>query len=191
MVCNVKKNLSSYKEILLKLAAVYDHGDKINDLMLTLQAEHLSQWPIEEVAAGATAYMADSKNSFFPRPVHSIMEYVHPTVDKRAIAVAISAKIWACIGKYGYPGADRAKADIGEAGWEVVKQRGGWVSVCEESNTASPGIFQAQLRDLAESVITRSRAGKLNDEIKLPGPANERLKGLMDQATKRIEGGKQ
>jgi hypothetical protein len=51
--------------------------------------------------------------------------------DDEEIGEEIAGRIIGAIGTHGYTNPERAKAAIGELGWKVVTQFGGWTSVCE------------------------------------------------------------
>lgn len=161
-------DLREYKRVVLKLAAFYEHGDKIGPEMVSFQAEVLAQWPIEEVKAGAMAYVKDTRNRFFPRPIHAIMEYVHPAESPLDAARLAANEVWDGIGRFGWNNHDRAKAALGTLAWELVERNGGWQAICEASSQSDAGVFKAQLRDLAEAVYRRAQAGKLSEAIRLP-----------------------
>jgi hypothetical protein len=63
----------------------------------------------------------------------------------------IASRIEGAIIKYGYSSIDKARQFIGELGWHVVTQCGGWVSVCEVETDQLPSS-RKQWRDLATIV---------------------------------------
>lgn len=180
--------INEYKKVILKLAAFYEHGDKIGPEMVNFQAEVLSQWPLEEVKTGAMAYVKDTKNRFFPRPIHAIMEYAHPQDTPLDAARLAANEIWDAIGRFGWPNGHRAKERLGSLAWECVERNGGWKAVCEASGETDAGIFKAQMRDLAEALYRRAQAGKLEQAVGMPEPENK-VHELARNAMKSIEGG--
>lgn len=166
------KTFTTYKEIVLKLAAVYDYGDRLNKQNLDVMAKLLAQMSSspEEAAQAAQKYIENAENVRFPIPIHKIMHSLRPPVTDRDQAIVLGSRIVDAISKFGWPNASRAEKYIGPVGWEVIRMRGGWARVCEESNQGNSGMLYAQMRDLAESVLRRSRAGMPDvSKMELPG----------------------
>lgn len=67
------------------------------------------------------------------------------------IGQEIASRIEGAIYKFGYSSADKAKEFIGELGWKVVLQCGGWVTICEVETDQLPSS-RKQWRELAAIV---------------------------------------
>lgn len=63
--------------------------------------------------------------------------------------------------KCGYTNPDRARAMIGELGWEAVKRFGGWVYICEQPGNQD-GMLRAQLRETLKAIKKLHDHGKLD-----------------------------
>jgi len=73
--------------------------------------------------------------------------------------------------KFGWPAPEDAKNFMGSLAWAVVERQGGWASICKNLNDSNLGIHQAQWRELAKSILDRSRRGETNPP-ELPGGLN-------------------
>lgn len=186
-------SLEPYKQIILRLAAVYDHGDRLNPATTKVQCELLRKMcpDPKRAALAAQRYVEDAQNNRYPIPIHKILHALEPPVSDRQNGTAIANRIWESISKFGWPNGPSAREHIGEFGWQVVQMRGGWLAVCEESNESQPGHMLAQLRDLAESLIVRKKAGQGDvRDLKIEGPDEvKRVKELVDGSFKTIPGG--
>jgi hypothetical protein len=107
---------------------------------------------------------------WFPS-IRDVREKIVPVIDDADDARAAAARIIAAVAKYGWPNPVGAKAFIGELGWMVVEQQGGWAVVCQEMNEHTRGTMQAQMRDLALSLQRRARAGQIDAKPALPKPS--------------------
>lgn len=67
----------------------------------------------------------------FPTPSIIIRLIQGSHLSDQEVGSDIASRIWKAIGQHGAGNLDRAKKDLGELGWEVVRQCGGWVSICD------------------------------------------------------------
>lgn len=50
---------------------------------------------------------------------------------------------------------------LGSIGVAVVERQGGWMAICEQTTHANTGMFKAQWRELAATLIRKSKTGDL------------------------------
>lgn len=104
--------------------------------------------------------------------IREIREKLRPEVSDDQRAVSIAHRIWAAVSSFGWPNHKQAKAALGEAAWSTVEMAGGWVSVCQDANNSEPGIFKAQIRELAKVALVRVHVGDAELQ-RLPSRTNK------------------
>ncbi len=154
-------------KVLIAVMAEY-YKCPLSDHALLMYVEDLEDLPLHEVERAAKELRRDPRTTRLPLPA-AIRAHLMPPKSDTVEANAAANRIWSAIAKFGYPNPDKARAYIGTLGWEVVMARGGWNSVCQESNDNSN--LQVQLQRLAETVITRTKAGLGDQAPELPTPA--------------------
>jgi hypothetical protein len=87
--------------------------------------------------------------------------------NEQEIADDVSARIEHAIGAYGYTNPGEAQKYIGEIGWTVIDQLGGWNNACEVLINDLPSA-RRQWRELAKVVNVKKRTGTLDQAPKLP-----------------------
>lgn len=102
--------------------------------------------------------MNRSSRDPFPS-ISEIRKVVEPEVSERDDAVTVSSLIYKAVAKVGPYQAALAREAIGEIGWLIVEREGGWMAVCESVTFDNAGMYKAQWRDMALSIINRSKAG--------------------------------
>lgn len=160
------------QEFITKLTAVADMTPnfEMSKELFRVYDEHLSRLGYENVNRALDEIIAN-KNSRDPFPsVREIREKLEPSINPDHEAVEVAGRIWEAIGRCGWPNPDAARATIGELGWHVVQRQGGWSNVCLESSETSPGVFKAQLRELAKATYTRASQGRLSVSPAIPSP---------------------
>lgn len=161
------EEIKSVKKYLVGLSVYYNK--QLDPMSLEMMAEDLQALTFTEFQEAIKKYRMNPKNTQFPLPA-ALVAIIKPQENDLDVARTIANKIWDGIGKFGYTGAERAKEALGELGWEVVQQMGGWVSICQCASGDQRGIFVAQARELADSIMRLSKAGKLNHKFELPKP---------------------
>lgn len=120
---------------------------RIDDQVLRLYAEDVSDLPFDSVMNSMNEYRKNPKNRQMPMPAQ-IRDMIVRVETPEEKAREIAARIEGAIVKFGYPNGQEARAYIGEEGWEVVTRYGGWGHLCENHGlTISPAAFHAQVRD--------------------------------------------
>lgn len=149
-----QKELKDLSALLAVFAGYYRAN--FSDEVLKMYAQDLGDLDFEKVKEALGAYRRNPKNRQMPLPAQ-IRETLSPQVDPESAAREIAAKIHSAIPKFGYTRSAEARAFIGEVGWGIVQDQGGWQYLCEHHGLdIQPGMFQAQVRDLAKSRLTHS-----------------------------------
>jgi hypothetical protein len=115
-----------------------------------------------------------------------ILKYSGLIPDDDKEAREASARIIEATTKIGWPDSKRAKEYIGELGWEAVKRRGGWESICNEITAENQSIIIGQLREDCKTMIYRGRQGRL--QIAPTIPQTDGLNDGSEQVRKLTEG---
>ena len=156
---------ASVKEVILLTASYYDRV--LSPMVLTMYAEDLADLPADAVVDAYKAYRRDPRNTRFPLP-GQIRALVEPAVDPESAAREIASRINHAIVKFGWANASAAEAYVGEVGWNIVNRSGGWSHLCQNHGvTLDPGVFQAQVRELAKSDLTHDPK-RMAEVLRLP-----------------------
>lgn len=164
--------------------------------------DDLQDLPYSGCNEALVTYRRDVKNKTWPR-VSEIRAILQPVVDDSSVAIELANQIMKCIGRFGYNWADGTYtpdgnvysnskgqtfnvfkdclvSELGEIGWSVVQKRGGWRLICEQANEADATTYKAQLRDHVRSVMSFSKTGTEVENLSLPTPANNQVRGLLE-----------
>lgn len=148
------------KETIINVASYY--GRTISAPVLAMYAEDLADLPEDEVISAYTAYRRNPKNTQFPLPAQ-IRGVVSPAIDPDSAAREIASRINHAVVKFGWANAPEAHSYIGELGWDIVNRSGGWSYICQNLGVQlDPGVFSAQVRELAKSSITHDSQALAN-----------------------------
>lgn len=83
----------------------------------------------------------------------------------------LAARIEHCVTRYGRYQASRAEKYLGPVGAELVRQLGGWESVCDIQSMSEMGSKRKQWREMGELLSQKARAGLIDVAPQLP-PGN-------------------
>ena len=117
------------------------------------------------------------RGKVFPS-IADLVELVRPggttadaPVSAEAEAAEVADRIAAAIERDGYTNTERARERIGELGWAVVEQCGGWAVVCRQVETYEQlATYRAQWRRSALGLRERALKGRLGERPALPAP---------------------
>jgi len=141
--------------------------------ILRTTKEVLPQWSPPEITRSlANVFVQvladhtdDEIQKAFGLAVGTLTEWPAPATIKRLclgtdqndeeLAADIAGRIWGAIVDCGRPNAIAAQKRIGELGWEVVKQNGGWFSICEGATFKNQPSLMKQWRETAMSLSKR------------------------------------
>lgn len=168
--------------------AIY-YGIKLIPEQLDMFIEDLLDLSPDELTRAVYAYRNDPESRFFPRPAQ-LKALLKPSDDVQARDVA--ARIATALGRFGgRDNLEKAKAFIGELGWQVVRMQGGWEELSSIPSMSELVNRQAQWRELAKSVTVRHKLGIQAEAPRLPGkttgPQLVSFSNLLDHAKKHIE----
>lgn len=143
---------------------------EINEELAALWCAVLKDYPDAEI-----------KKAFFTA-MNTLTEWPAPATIKRLcmgsglsdeeIGQDVAARIEESISRFGYTGHDRAQAFIGEIGWEVVRQSGGWRHICDVTTNDMLPSSRKQWRELATVVSKKFHTTGGNVGPALPRGAN-------------------
>lgn len=181
-------------------------GKELPHAVITMFGEDLKDLPFEATMKAIDNYRRDGKNKFAPMP-GQIRDMVLPKVEDKDQARDCAILILKAVSRRGYYWAGGSMMDgklcfegnagvfheafepackqyCGDLAWEVIQRFGGWARLCEVAHDSQETTLLAQLRDLAESLQKKARAGSLDQVPGLPSSQNSvpQLEGNKVQA---------
>lgn len=121
--------------------------------------------------------------------ISTLNEWPTPSMIKRLcqgtsrtdeeIGQEVSSRIEGAISKFGYTSPDKAKEYVGEIGWVVVQQCGGWESICEVDYDQLPSS-RKQWRDIGTIVSKNFFTKGENTPQRLPERKDAPLRQAID-----------
>lgn len=105
--------------------------------------------------------------------IKQLLELLEPKADKDAEARIIADKIWAGIERFGSMKSkqDLVRQSIGEVGWQVVENMGGWRVVCDIASYDNVGQMKAQWRESAKAIMDVAEVKAQRDRLGLDSPS--------------------
>ncbi len=181
-------DVKNYHKFWIWVAEYY--GQQITENQVRMWSEDIQEYNLMDLKRAFMAYRKEKGNIHMPRP-NQIIQHLDPEISPRSLADEASGRIYQAINLCGYNNPEGAKEFIGELGWRVVEREGGWISICRNCTEQNKGMTKAQWRDMALSILERSKYGLQDVPPALPnvGMKNlaDSLKTLIPQI---IEGGK-
>jgi hypothetical protein len=107
--------------------------------------------------------------------IKQLLAAMNPKPDHDAEARLIADKIWGAIERFGSLKSkqDLVRTAIGETGWKVVENMGGWRVVCEIASYDNVSTLKAQWRESAKALLDIADIDRRRDSLGLP-PSHER-----------------
>lgn len=170
--------MNEVKIAILVLAEYYQK--QLTENQVLMYAEDLSILSPEELSSSILSYRKNPKNKDFPIPAR-LIDIARPQENENDVGNETSSRIFGAIAGCGSYNPAGAKEIIGELGWEIVERMGGWHTLCMESNHDTAGTLRAQMRDFAQSIYRRHKAGFGNRPVGLPSPDSEKVKQITSQ----------
>ena len=140
------------------------------------EAHQLSAWyiPFQEYPAQRLFALFPQLSATCDRfpSIKQILELLDPKADKDAEARVIADKIWSAIERFGSlkSNQDRVRGAIGEIGWQVVENMGGWRVVCDIARYDNVGQLKAQWRESAKALMEIAEVKGQRDRLGLESP---------------------
>lgn len=141
--------LTQIKAILVGLAEYY--GITLSPNQLSMYADDLQTLSLQEL--NTCIKIIRTTSNYFPRP-SVILEAARGNYKDHGIE--LSNRIIEAMTKFGWSNPDQAKNHIGELGWKIVQQAGGWARICETSSDEQIPILRAQWRELAVVLLKKT-----------------------------------
>lgn len=153
-------------------------------------------------------YMMDAKNQRFPAPAH-LREYFKKNF-KRTNPTQLAHEIASLIDKEGrswvtgfyydhrycyWRGKDQMYwthkeaiiSYVGEVGWNLIEQRGGWINICNAYYSSNDGTFIAQLRECANHALLMHQFDSCSETRQLDQRINHLLENVDKNDDKHAE----
>lgn len=149
----------------------------------------LQEYPDEVIVKAFKEIVKTSEE--WPAPAKIRRLCMGTSLTDTEIGEDISCRIEGAIRTYGGYNFKLAEAHVGEIGWEVVRQCGGWASICEITDDQLPSA-RKQWRDVAKVVSKRLHNNLENNAPAIPGSAKtHRLSivgDIVGQLAKNVSG---
>lgn len=155
-----------------------------NDAVITLWYSFFGEFTEHQIA-GAFRKIAATDDGF---PSIAKLKRVIETgmnLDESQVAEDVAGRIEAAIGRFGSTrDTDRVQEYIGEVGWVVVSQVGGWLRVCEVTYDQLPSA-RRQWRELAAVVARKAQMGCVDTPPSL-NASESKIDGLIGDSLKSM-----
>ena len=157
---------SEIMKLIFALGEYYDK--KLTPEQLEMYSQDLSSLSPDELRQAIMKYRGDGKNERFPLPA-KLIEMVRPKSNELDEGRDVASRVIAAVGKFGSYNSEGARAYAGEVGWEIVQRFGGWRALCQDLTSENQNMMFAQMRDLAMTLVKRSREGTIATPVEFPG----------------------
>lgn len=163
------------------------YGRPLSDTVVRLYAMDLADLPLAAVTRALTELRRQPKRRSCPLPAE-VREHVgrqQPGAGPE-VAEQIAARISGSISRFGYTGASRARAFMGEVGWQACEELGGYVALCQRLKADDMQTFFAQSRELCRAILDQ---GPRPNQCRtaLPEPEQKRLEGLVGRVLGAVD----
>jgi hypothetical protein len=128
--------------------------------VMELYFTELSDHPAEDVIRIMREYARATNPRTGLPTIDAISEKIRPKLSAKDYASEISFKAIEAISKHGWCNGDRAREELGDLGWEVVRRMGGWNNLCEQSDHTPLSILEAKTREIARIVVAQSQGAE-------------------------------
>lgn len=155
-----KSHRVAIAKILVTLGEYY--SKPLTEAQLELYVNNLENLSLEEISLATQIYIEDPDSRFFPLP-NQLRKLVRPQSE----GIDIAGRIVSAISKYGPYQWDAAKEYLGDIAIEIVKRQGGWGFVCSNCTYSNIATLQAQWRDMANSLSSKSHQERITERVKI------------------------
>jgi hypothetical protein len=158
-----------------------------------MDAAQLTAWYsyFEEIPA-SSAYAAiphiTQNCDRFPS-IKQLQDAIQPKPDHDAEARVIVDKIWTAIERFGSARNkdEKIREAIGDLGMRVVKQLGGWLSVCNCANYDDASTIKAQWRESAKAMLHIEQVDERRSALGLPPSAHRETLPARDEVPENMK----
>lgn len=169
----MQNDIVAIKRLLIMASAYW--REKLDDHVVEMYAEDLSEFGVEQIKAALTKMRRDTSVTRFPLP-SKIAALIQPQISSDDEAREAAARIFAAVPKFGWCNQRMAREYIGELGWRVVELQGGWTYLCETLKPNMAPTLQAQFRELAKTIQVKH----LNGSSDVPPALPEKFDGVLE-----------
>lgn len=145
----------------------YLYGIELSSVRASAFSQAVAEHSLDDIERAFAHWMRQpAEKGHKPRPCLpcDVLALLHQSMHPEDMATEIVVGVWNAIGRYGYTQPKKVEAAVGPIGWDIIKRFGGLTSLSSQLNTADRGIFIAQARALAETLMIRDRQLGQSDE---------------------------
>lgn len=157
---------AEFKNYMDILKSFYPNAPQLDGVQMTAWYGFFKDLPAE--AMFATLDEIPRSCPRFPS-IAEILAMVNPKPDTDSEARIIADKIWAAIERFGSLKSkqDLIRSSIGQVGWRVVEQMGGWRVVCEIADYDNVSSLKAQWRESIKAHLNVDKVKAQRDALGL------------------------
>lgn len=173
---------------LINLALFYGKND-LTSLAVSQYLAVLDRFynkSLQSYLSALDLYLNDGGNKYFPSPAQ-LKPYLEPKASSRDQALEIAQRCFGAIKKFGYNKPNEAKDYIGEVGWRLIQNRGGWYFHCTEIMERDIPNLTAQFRDTLQTYVNQGNLPDATffDKARIEAPSDA-MKQLVSKALKDL-----
>lgn len=127
------------------------YGREFKKEVLAMMVGDLEDLAASAVLDALNRYRRDPRSKTFPLPAQ-IRDMIAPTPNHDAEARELLGRIKTAITQFGWNQGDAARPYIGEVGWQLVTDQGGWFNLCC-SDFLTNDSMQAQARNRLIDIV--------------------------------------
>ena len=176
-----KMNKKTFRKKLFMLATMCK--EELKAEIAEMYEFSLEKYGWDKVCVVLDDFFLSARPYKFP-VIADFVDKLSPPIKEKSEAMDIALRVKSAISKFGASNAEKAQNYIGEVGWYCVERWGGWKEICENLHVDQEHLFVAQFRDLAISIIEKSKQGRLELAPKF---ADFQIKGKLKQLTEKVK----
>lgn len=127
------------------------YGREFKKEVLAMMVSDLEDLSATAVLEALNAYRRDPKSKTFPLPAQ-IRDLISPEINPEAEARELLGRVKSAITQFGYMQGESARNYIGDTGWQIVRDAGGWLNLCNSDFLVNDSM-QAQARNRLIDVV--------------------------------------
>ncbi len=127
------------------------YGREFKKEVLAMMVSDLEDLSATAVLEALNAYRRDPKSKTFPLPAQ-IRDLISPEINPEAEARELLGRVKSAITQFGYMQEESARNYIGNTGWQIVRDAGGWLNLCNSDFLVNDSM-QAQARNRLIDVV--------------------------------------
>lgn len=171
----MRERIERITKTLIALETLFPHSgvDFTNKDVAQNWVKELAKLSDEQLS---TVFQESRKLERFPS-LGQMLAFVKPKKDLNGEAALIADKIVHAIERYGWNNPRQARECIGEVGWALVENSGGWTAVTNVPSYEQLATYKAQWRNSVKAILNKVESGQISSAKDLL-PEQERGGGL-------------